>query len=93
MANNEKMRTSLYQKKQRMLEILDEETEFKYKEIIERRKLKNEATFLLENGNAKEVLNRKYRSVFKEYSLFERLKIRIKAMFPFLVTIKNKLRK
>ena len=55
--------------------------------------LKNEAARLIEKNKIKEVLNRKYRTVLKDYPYIIRLKLRIKAYFPFLVTLKNKLRK
>ena len=90
---DEKKQDALFEKKQKMLDSLNGETVYKYDNIIKKRMLKNEAARLIEKNKIKEVLNRKYRTVLKDYSYIIRLKLRLKAYFPFLVTLKNKLRK
>ena len=90
---DEKKQDALFEKKQKMLDSLNRETDYKYDSIIKKRMLKNEAARLIEKNKIKEVLNRKYRTVLKDYPYIIRLKLRIKAYFPFLITLKNKLRK
>ena len=90
---DEKKQDALFEKKQKMLDSLNRETDYKYDSIIKKRMLKNEAARLIEKNKIKEVLNRKYRTVLKDYPYIIRLKLRLKAYFPFLVTLKNKLRK
>ncbi len=88
---NPEKRVELYRKKQKMLDVLNEETEQKYTAVIERRKLKNEFLHKLEQFDFNGVFSKKYKSVYKEFSFLERVKIRIKVCFPFLVTLKWKL--
>ncbi len=88
---NPEKRVELYKNKQRMLDILNEETDRKYDAVIERRKLKNEFLHKLEQFDFKDVFSEKYKGVYKEFSFSERVKIRIKVWFPFLVTLKWKL--
>ena len=90
---DEKKQEALFEKKQKMLESLNRETDYKFDSTIKKRILKNEAARLIEKNKLKEVLKRKYREVLKDYSFIFRLKLRLKAYFPFLVTLKNKLRK
>ena len=93
MQRNKEKRIAHNNKIQRMLEILNEETGFKYDSTIKTKILKNELTSHLANGDFKSAVSPRYKSVISELSAKERLKIRIKAYFPFLVTLKNKLRK
>lgn len=86
-----KKREDLYVNKQKMLDILNEETDKKFNELIQRRKLKNEFLHKLEQFDFKGVFSDKYKGVYKEFSFKERVKIRIKVWFPFLVTLKWKL--
>ena len=90
---DEKKQEALFEKKQKMLDSLNRETAYKYGNIIKKRMLKNEAARLIEKNELKEVLKKKYREVLKDYSFIFRLKLLLKAYFPFLVTLKNKLRK
>lgn len=72
------------------LEVLDEETNYKYSETIRRRIIKYEFEELIGKDKYSEVLSRKYRSVLKECSVLERIEIWIKAKFPILMRIKRK---
>lgn len=74
----------------KMLEILNEETNFKHKTAIERAILEKEFEMLAINQEFKKQLSEKYRAVFNSLSFKERLKIRLKAYFPFLLKLRNK---
>lgn len=91
MINDNDKRKLHYEKKQKMLKILDEETNFVYTQAIERRLKKNEFFELISEGNHQKLLQKQYKEVFNELSFGERLKIRIKACFPWLIKIKRKL--
>lgn len=90
-ANTQKSE-EFYQKKQTMLTVLNNNTQFKYNDIIQRRMLKNEAAHCLELGNFKQFLSKKYKTVFREFPIKMRIKIRLKAAFPFVLKIKKALR-
>ncbi len=91
MAESSQKRKEFYQKKQQMLDILNDETDKKYDSVIQRRKLRNEFAHKVEQDDFKGIFSEKYRSVYKEYPLIERMKIRIKAYLPFLINIKRRL--
>lgn len=93
MAKSKDSRENFHQKKQQMLDILNEETNGKFNAVIERRKLKNELLHLEEQDEFDNLLSKKYRSVFKELPLKRRLKIRIKSYLPFMVEIIRKIKR
>ncbi len=70
----------------KMLEILDEETKGKYHTAIEMVKLECAC-------NYKEMLKPQYRDFYNRKPFDQRVKIKMKAYFPFLVGSKIKLRK
>ena len=80
-----------FNKIQEMLCILNEETEKKYDAVIRKKLLRNEFYHFLGNNDYKKALSSQYKTFFNELSVSERLKIRIKAAFPFLIKIKRKL--
>ena len=80
-------RETLYQKKQKMFAILDEETSGKYSEVIKERMLIEEFTHLLTMDKNKAALQKKYKHLFSKLPLSQRVKIRIKAYFPVIVRI------
>ena len=89
-ASHEK-RQAFFEKKQKMLQILDEQTNFSYTTTIQKRMKKNYFGHFISLGEYKQALSKEYRDVFKELPFKERWKILLKAYFPFLVTLKRKL--
>ena len=78
------------QKNCQMLDILNEETKFKYQQVIQEVSLKKEFEILEVKQDYKSQLKRKYKNVLKQKSVKERIKIRLKAYFPFLSKFKSK---
>jgi len=78
------------EKLRKMLCLLNEETNFAYDEAIQKRLLALDFNYFLSVGEEKRVLNKKYRNLFNELSLTARIKIILKAAFPFLKSIKKK---
>ena len=74
-----------------MLQMLDEQTNFLYKATIQKRMKKNEFLHFINIGKYKEIMSKKYRDLFNQLSITNRLKIKVLAYFPFLVTLKRKL--
>ena len=68
------------QRVEEMMNILNEETEGKYDEIIKNKILKSDFNFLLETGQWKRVLSKKYKKLFSKMSFKERMAIIIKAI-------------
>ncbi len=75
-----------------MLRILDGETEGRYHDIIEEKILMNEISLLKQKGEYKAVFQKKYKKVLKRYPLKSRLKLRIAAAFPWIISLKRKLK-
>ncbi len=73
----------------KFLEILDEETNYVYHDVIETRNLQNE----LRASNGKGILKKRYRKIFRQYPLSVRLKIRLDAYFPWLKKLKSRSQK
>lgn len=82
---------ALYEKKQKMLDVLNQETNHKYDNCIQKRLLKNEMLMLLSRGDLNTVVSRKFKKVYKELPTKVRFLIRLKVTFPFLATLKRKL--
>ena len=79
------------EKVEKMMTILDEFTNGSYHETIEKRiRLSNFELFDYFDEN-KKMLAKEYRDIFNSLSIKERLKIRIKACFPFLIKLKRKI--
>lgn len=73
------------------LSILDEYTKQKYHETIETKINRNKFEVLDRLGRYKEMVSKEYRAEFKSLSVKQRLKIKIKAYFSFLIKSKKKL--
>ena len=86
-------RKTLLERKQRMLRELDEYTEGKYHETIAFRMLWNEFEHFYTEGDYKNAFNKKYRSVYRRNGFKGYIKLRLKAVFPFLDGITRKIRK
>ena len=82
-------RKAFYEKRKQMLLFLDEDTNYAYSDVIRDRILENEFLEILDLNCNKSLLSKKYRPFFKARSPKEQLKIRIKILFPFLVSIKR----
>lgn len=83
----------IYNKKQRMLDLLNEDTNGQYAQVIEKRKRKNEWEMLGLTGRHKERLNKKYREFIKELSIGGRMRQYMKAWFPWVLTLRRKITK
>ena len=83
----------LYEKKQKMLEVLNQETHYKYDACIRKRVLKNEMLMLLARDDLNAAVSRRFKKVYKELPAKRRFFIRLRVMFPFLVTLKRKILK
>ena len=70
-----------------MLEILNRETEFKYNDTIQKRILRYEFNLLINKGEYKKALSKKYKQIVDNMSKYDRLKLRFKADFPLAVKI------
>ncbi len=82
----------LERKKNEMFLRLDKYTDYKYTDVIKERMRINEFNVLLFCEEYKKVLDKRFRDLFKKRSFKNRLKIRIKAYFPFLYRIKRKIK-
>ena len=69
----------------KMLELLDEETFGKYSDAISIHRRELNFKFYRDMQENKILLSREYKREFKKLSFTDRIKIRIKAYFPFLV--------
>ncbi len=89
--NKEKF-LSFQDRKRKMLLQLNIDTYGKYKDSIEMALLGIDFDNLSQQGNHKELLTKKYKRYFNTLSKSQRLKIRIKAAFPFLYKLKRLLK-
>ncbi len=80
----------MYESAIKMFSILDDETDGKYHEVIQKCIQKTEMQILIKKNDCKKVLDRKYRDVYKTLPWKKRMKIRIGAMFPWLVALRQK---
>ena len=91
MKQKKEQQRAFYEKKQAMLLLLDKDTNFIYKDTICCRLRKNEFVQLLNEENYCKALSSQYKDLYKKIKFKERLKIRIKAHFPFLMKLKRKI--
>lgn len=82
---------AFFKKKQEMLLQLDKDTDFIYKDTIRQRLRQNEFMQLLNDEKYRTIFSSEYKDLYKKIKFKGRLKIRLKAYFPFLITIKRKL--
>lgn len=80
-----------YLKKQQMFQLLDKDTNYQYTNVIKKQIIKAQFIIWEIKEEYKKILSRKYKEFFKEYPLKARLKIRLKAYFPWLLKLKRKL--
>ncbi|MBE6662203.1 MAG: glycosyltransferase family 2 protein [Ruminococcaceae bacterium] len=73
-----------FHKVQEMLRVLNEDTEGKYEAAIQKKIARNEFTHFCSFGEYRRVLAPQYKPFLRELSRGERMKIYIKALFPFL---------
>ncbi len=71
-------------KVQEMLRMLNEDTEGKYEAVIHKKIARNEFTHFCSFGEYRRVLAPQYKPFLRELSRGERIKIYVKALFPFL---------
>ncbi len=90
---NKPARKAYYEDRQRMLQLLDEDTEGMYHEVIEQKMLTNEFQQYLEENQCQRLFDPKFQTIMDGYSLKAKLKLRIKAYFPWLMKIKSKFTK
>ena len=84
-------KNAFFEKKQRMLDYMDEDTNRKYTKAINERKLRNEFVHLQSANRYKDALASKYAFILNNLSAKERTKIWIKAYFPWTYKLKRKL--
>lgn len=75
-----------------MLQILDEETDRQYSDVIAKVKTKEEFNISQLAEQWKELKNEEYSEIFKALPLKERIKINIKIYFPFVTKLLKKIR-
>lgn len=91
MAADKSKREKHEEKVQNMLEILNENTDGKYDDIIKKMILKSQFYVFLLNENYKAAVSKRFALILKDLPVKERLKLCLKAAFPFLISIKRKL--
>ncbi len=82
-----------WNKDSEMLDILNEETKGRFAETISKQKKKYVWNKLILTNQCKEMLNETYREFYRKLSTEEKIKLYIKAWFPWMVTIKRKIDK
>lgn len=83
--NNREKRVEISNSIEKMLSLLDAETEGKYSDVIQYKIKENEFYSLNNDYKFKEMLSDKYREVYKKQSFKNKLKIHIRCLFPKLV--------
>ena len=68
---------------------LNEDTEGKYESIIRTKIREDEFELLRLRGDYKKMLSKEYGEFFRKLSAKNRLKVRLKAAFPFLARVKR----
>lgn len=91
--SNSNKQLEINKKIESMLTILNRETEYKYSEVIEKRIMLNEYEYSKTYGPYKDLKKGQFKKIYKKESIKEKLKINLKIMFPFLVTVKSHLRR
>ncbi len=87
-ANNNRYLKHL-DKVKKMLEILNSETEFKYQNAVQRQFLVVELEILKIEEKYRDMLHPKFKEIIKSYSFKERLKLKIKARFPWVLKLRG----
>ena len=75
-----------------MLRIFDKETSFKYSDVVNKQIKNQEFRCLLSVGDYKKAKSRKYRELYRQIPIVERIKINIIMYCPWIVSLKNKMR-
>jgi len=75
-----------------MLQILDEETDRQYRDVIDKVKKKYRFEIYQLEERYRELKQEEYSEIFKALSLKERIKINIKIYFPFVTKLLKKVR-
>lgn len=75
-----------------MLRCLDEDTGYRYTQVINRKINADKVAFLEDHNEYKALLSAQYRDVWSGLSRKEKIKIRICAWFPWLVDLRRKLK-
>lgn len=73
-----------------MLNSLNVYTNHEYESEVQKKILEYEVDIAEAENRHKDLLSKKYREIFKQYPLKERIKIRIKAYFPWLLKLKQR---
>lgn len=92
-ALNVEKREKHYAKLRESLLALNEDTEKKYDLVIYKKLREIEFELLSMRENWKKMLNKEYKDIFRNLPFKSRIKIRIKATFPFLIKFVRKIRK
>ena len=82
--NSRERRTNLFERKQTMLEELNQDTQKLYDSVIQKRILYNEFYFYYNESDYKIAFNKKYRQVYMANGVIGYMKLKIKSIFPFL---------
>ena len=82
-----------YRKRQKMLEILDGETQGEFFCIINKRKKRNEFDILLKQEKNREAISGIYKEFFAELDKGDKIRIILKACFPKLSKIYQRIRR
>lgn len=83
--SNINLRKETYARIRNMLKILDEDTEGKYSDVITRVIKENEFFALNSEYKFKEMLAPKYKEIYKSQPFKNRVKLRIRCLFPGLI--------
>jgi len=87
------IRMELRDKQNEMLDILNEDTNGRFAEIVSKKRRKNEWTRLNFTDRHKEMLNEAYRDLIRELPAGKRAKLYIKAWFPWMLALKRRIEK
>ncbi len=89
MYGNKEEFVKLYDKSSEMFDILNKETNGRFAEVVSRKKRKNDWEKLQWSNQSKKRLNKAYREFIDELPLENRIKLYIKAWFPWTPKIKR----
>ena len=87
--NDKEKMTIFLKKKQKMLKLLDKDTDYVYHEAIHERMMRNAFEYYVQYGQYKNVFKPQYDKLRKELSIKQRIIMRLKKDMPFLVKIKR----
>ena len=91
MNNNISKRLKYFDDIKFFLNEVDEFTNHKYTHSIEKRILEEEFIVIELQNKCKMLLNKKYKDVWKKLGFMHKMKIIIKALFPFVYSLKHKM--